>query len=77
MLQKKEHPGTLQDLKHIKIFENLTLPRLQLFNFMKSDERIDHVWKRENTLFQVEQRNESAQCQKVVRGRLYVGVFCC
>ena len=32
MLQKKKHHGTLQGLKHIENFDDLTLPRLPFFN---------------------------------------------
>ena len=51
ILQEKKHLGALQDLKFVKIFEDLTLPRLRYFNYMKSDERIDKVWTREATIF--------------------------
>ena len=77
MLQKKEHIGTLQDLKHVKIFEELTLPSLRFFKYMESDERIDQGDKGRYNLFQLEQRNKSTERQRVVWGRLYVGVFCC
>ena len=44
-------PGTLLDLGHVKIIEDLTLSRLQFFKLTKSDERIDAVSTREGSIF--------------------------
>ena len=71
MLQKKKHLGTLQDLKHVKIFEDLTLSRLQFFKFMKADERINQVWTREGTIFFKWNNKTRVQSVKV----LYEGGF--
>ena len=35
----------------MKIFEDLTRPRLEFFNMMKRDSRLEKVWTREGTIF--------------------------
>ena len=61
MLRKKK---SLRDKEHtngVSIFEDLTQPRVQFFNLMKQDNRIQSVWTREVAIYFVWKGNEYVQ----------------
>ena len=53
MLKNKKNLANFEPLQHVRIFEDMTAPRLKFFNLMKNDPNIEKVWSREETLFYV------------------------
>ena len=55
LLRNKKNLEKFDNLKNVRIFEDMTAPRLKFFNLMKSD-NIEKVWSREGTLHYVKAR---------------------
>ena len=53
MLKNKKNLANFEPLQHVRIFEDMTAPRLKFFNLMKNDPNIEKVWSREGTLFYI------------------------
>ena len=53
LLRNKKNLENFDKLKNVRIFEDMTAPRLKFFNLMKSDNNIEKVWSREGTLHYV------------------------
>ena len=53
LLRNKKNLDKFDNLKNVRIFEDMTAPRLKFFNLMKSDNNIEKVWSREGTLHYV------------------------
>ena len=53
MLKNKKNLANYEPLRHVRIFEDMTAPRLKFFNLMKNDPSIERVWSREGTLFYI------------------------
>ena len=53
MLKNKKNLANFEPLQHVRIFEDMTAPRLKFFNLMKNDPSIERVWSREGTLFYI------------------------
>ena len=51
MLKKKKSLENLDGYANVKVFEDISRPRLQFFNLMKRDNRIAMVWTRESNIF--------------------------
>ena len=59
--------------RNIRIFEDLTTPRLRFFNLMKADTRISKVWTREGTIFFVwREDNKTYTVQNLFDGGLFL-----
>ena len=59
LLRNKKNLDKFDDLKNVRIFEDMTAPRLKFFNLMKSDNNIEKVWSREGTLHYVKAGGDS------------------
>ena len=51
MLKKKKSLKNLDGYANVKVFEDISRPRLAFFNLMKRDSRISMVWTRESNIF--------------------------
>ena len=50
LLRNKKKFKDIDELKNVRVFEDLTLARVKFFNMMKTDTRIENVWTREGTI---------------------------
>lgn len=53
LLRKKRSLADIEKMKDIKIFEDLTRPRLQFFNIMKADQRFESVWTSQGIIYYI------------------------
>ena len=51
IMRRKRELMNKESTKDVKIFEDLTRPRLAFLNMMKSDTRIQNAWTREGTIY--------------------------
>ena len=70
LLKKKKNLVNHEDLRDIKIFEDLSAARVNFLKIMRSDERIQSTWTREGTIFFIWKADE--KLYKKING-LYEG----
>ena len=70
LLKKKKNLINHEDLRDIKLFEDLSAARVNFLKIMRSDERIQSTWTREGTIFSFGKQTMSCTklmgCMKVV-----------
>ena len=71
LLKSKKNAANFDQLKHVRIFEDMTAPRLKFFNLMKEDRRIEKVWSREGTIHYI--KNDAADNKVYKIHSLYDG----
>ena len=47
---KKKFLKDLPDLRSVKVFEDITVPKIRFINMMKDDDRVNSVWAREGVI---------------------------
>ena len=70
-LLKSKKNANFDQLKHVRIFEDMTAPRLKFFNLMKEDRRIEKVWSRKGTIYYI--KNDAADNKNSKSHSLYDG----
>ena len=50
-LLQKMKLASLSGLNDVKIYEDITRPRLNFIKLMRSDDRVESVWTRDGTIF--------------------------
>ena len=61
----------MDQLKHVRIFEDITAPKLKFLNLMNEDKRIEKVWSREGTIYYI--KNDAADNKVYKIHSLYDG----
>ena len=51
LLQNKKKLASLNGLNDVKIYEDITRPRMNFIKLMRSDNRVESVWTRDGTIF--------------------------
>ena len=61
LLQNKKKLASLSELNEVKVYEDITRPRMNFVELMRSDNRVESVWTRDGNLFCVETRRKELQ----------------
>ena len=51
MLQSKKKLASLSGLNDVKIYEEITRPRMKFIKLMRSNDRVESVWTRDGPIF--------------------------
>ena len=61
LLQNKKKLASLSGLNDVKIYEDITRPRMNFIKLMRGDDRVESVWTRDGTFFCVGTREKDLQ----------------